>query len=214
MHPIRTSCPRLPAAMMMIRPGGRWPLLYAVCLLVLVNGCAMGAPRSGMGALFPTPDAALADALGPEGWLDEGLDRLVLHQFVGTREGTIVLYSGYAGDSMIAGSADAKRRDGQWYAHGMFRLPVPQLSGSQQVSCAIMQYQSSGISVEAVTGRVHRPAVSQILAVFDSGAEQPATMRDDAFMLLRPEGDRLRELRAIYGDEAIIEPIPAQDCRQ
>ncbi len=199
---------------MIIRPGGHRRLLFAVCLLVLLNGCVMGAPRSGMGALFPTPEAAFADALGPEGWLDEGLDRLVLHQYVGTREGAFVLYSGYTGDSMVVGSADAKRRDGQWYAHGMFRLSIPQLSGSQQVSCAIMQYQSSGISVEAVTGRVHRPAVSQILAVFDSGAEQPATMRDDAFMLLRPEGDRLRELRAIYGDEAIIEPIPAQDCRQ
>ena len=198
MHPIRASCPRL---------------LLAVYLLVLLNGCAMGVPRSGMGALFTTPEAAFADALGPEGWLDEGLDRLVLHQYVETREGAMVLYSGYSGDSIVAGSADAKRRDGQWYAHGMFRLPVPQLSGSRQVSCAIMHYQSSGISVEAVTGRVHRPPVSQVIAVFDSGSEQPAAMHDDVFMLLRPEGNRLRELRAIDAAGAIIEHIPAQDCR-
>ena len=183
------------------------------CLLVLLNGCAMGVPRSGMGALFTTPEAAFADALGPEGWLDEGLDRLVLHQYVETREGAMVLYSGYSGDSIVAGSADAKRRDGQWYAHGMFRLPVPQLSGSRQVSCAIMHYQSSGISVEAVTGRVHRPPVSEVIAVFDSGAEQPAAMHDDVFMLLRPEGNRLRELRAIDAAGAIVEHIPAQDCR-
>ncbi len=213
MHPIRASCPRLPAAVMMIRPGGRRRLLFTVCLLVLLNGCVMGAPRSGMGALFPTPDAAFADALGPEGWLDEGLDQLVLHQYVETREGAIVLYSGYSGDSIVAGSADAKRRDGQWYAHGMFRLPIPQLSGSQQVSCAIMQYQSSGISVEALTSRVHRPPVSQVVAVFDSGAEQPTAMHDDVFMVLRPEENRLRELRAMDAGGALVVHIPAQDCR-
>jgi hypothetical protein len=39
-------------------------------------------------------------------------------------------------------------------------------------------------------------------------------MDDDAFVLLRVEGNRLRELRAIYGGEAIVEPIAAQDCRQ
>ncbi len=88
MHPVRASCLRL---------------LFAVCLLVLLNGCAMGVPRSGMGALFTTPEAAFADALGPEGWLDEGLDQLVLHQYVETREGAIVLYSGYSGDSGDAG---------------------------------------------------------------------------------------------------------------
>jgi hypothetical protein len=95
----------------------------------------------------------------------------------------------------------------------MFRLPIPLLGGSQQLSCAIMHYQSSGISVEALTGRVHRPAVSQVVAVFDSGAEQPAATRDDVFMLLRTEGNRLRELRALDAGGAIVEHIPAQDCR-
>ena len=39
-------------------------------------------------------------------------------------------------------------------------------------------------------------------------------MRDDAFVLLRVEGNRLRELRAIYGGGAVADPISARDCRQ
>ena len=188
-------------------------LLLAGSLLVLLNGCTTGVPRSRMGALFPTPQAAFADALGPEGWLDRGLDRLVLHQQLGAREGTIVLYSGYAGGSLIAGSADAKPQARRWYAHGMFRLAIPPLSATQRISCTIMHYQSSGASIESVTGRVHQPVVRQIIAVFDSGAEQQATMRDDVFMLLLMEAGRLRELRAMDASGAVVERIPAQSCQ-
>ena len=181
-------------------------------LLVLLSGCAVGAPRSGQGALFATPQAALTDALGPGGWLDGGLERLMLHQHLVAREGAIMLYSGYGGANLVVGSADAKPRGTQWYAHGMFRLPVPQASDSQPTSCAVMHYQSSGTEIVAVTGRSERPAVRAIMVVFDSGAERRATMRDGSFMLLQPEPSSLRELRAMDGGGVVVDRIPARAC--
>ena len=187
-------------------------LVLAASLLVVLNGCLGGVPRSGMGALFPTAEAALVDALGVAGWLERGLERLVLHQHLGAPEGTIVLYSGYLGGRLVAGTADAKPRDGRWYAHGMFRLPVPQLSGTQRLSCMVMGYSSSGTWVVAVTGRVDRPEVRNIVVVFDSAGEQRATMRDGSFMLLGTGSGMLLELRAMDAGGSIVERIPAQVC--
>ena len=181
-------------------------------LLVLLGGCAMGAPRSGMGALFATPQAALADALGPGGWLGGGLEGLILHQQLQAPEGALVLYSGYAGGNLVLGSADAKPRGAQWYAHGMLRLPVPELSGMQRMSCGVMRYQSSGTGVVAVTGRAYRPDVSSIVVVFDSGAEERATMRDGTFMLLRTEPSPVRELRAKDAGGAVVVRVPGETC--
>ena len=185
------------------------PVVY---LLVLLSGCAIGAPRSGIGALFATPQAAFADALGPGGWLDGDLERLMLHQHLQAPEGEIALYSGYAGDSLVVGSADAKRRDGRWYAHGMFRLPVPELSGAQRMRCMVPGYSSSGTWVVAVTGRVDRPEVRNIVVVFDSAGEQRATMRDGSFMLIGTGLGMLLELRALDATGAIVERVPAQVC--
>ena len=50
MQPVRASCPRL---------------LLAVYLLVLLDGCAIGAQRSGMGALFTTPMCIKLSKNGP-----------------------------------------------------------------------------------------------------------------------------------------------------
>ena len=187
-------------------------LLFAGYLLVLLNSCAIGAPRSGIGALFTTPEAALADALGPGGWLDRDIERLMLHQHLRAPEGEIALYSGYAGDTLVLGSADAKPRAGKWYAHGMFRLPVPQLSGTQRMSCRLMGYPSSGTWVVAVTGRVDRPEVRHIVVVFDSAGEQRATMRDGSFMLIGTGLGMLLELHALDAAGAIVERIPARNC--
>ena len=187
-------------------------LLLAGYLLVLLNGCAIDPRRSEMDALFPTPPALFADALGQEGWLGGGVDHLMLHQHLRAPEGTVVLYSGYDRGRLVVGSADAKSRAGRWYVHGMFQLAVPPLSGTQRISCMVMHYESSGASVAAVTGRKDLPEVHRMVAVFDSGTTQVVTMRDDIFMLLQTEPGRLRELRAMDAAGAVVERIPARAC--
>jgi len=80
------------------------------------------------------------------------------------------------------------------------------------MSCMVMHYESTGASVAAVTGRTDLPEVRRMVAVFDSGATQVVTMRDDIFMLLRTEPGGLRELRAMDAAGAVVERIPAWAC--
>jgi hypothetical protein len=93
-------------------------VLGVVAVLITVALAVALPPRTGMGSLHGTPEAALVDALGPDGWLGSSSEVEIL-QVLATAEGRVVLY---VDDHGSVGVADAKRRYGRWYAHGMFGL--------------------------------------------------------------------------------------------
>gem|GEM_PF-4784646 len=182
------------------------------CLLLLLAGCSLAVPRTGMGAVFATPQAAFADALGPQGWLEPDLSHLMLHQQQETPEGMLVLYSGYSNGSLLVGSADAKPRRNGWYTHGMSRMPVPGLSGTQTMNCTVVRYPSSGMQVVTVTGQVRQPEVRAIDVVFDTGVVERAALRDGVFMVLTTQATTVQEIRGLDQQGVLIKRIPSDEC--
>lgn len=186
------------------------PIVSMILIALILGGCAMLSPRTGMGALFATPEAALADALGPQGWLSRQGEQLELHEQQPAPEGVIATYSSLQNGVLMLGLADAKPRGNRWYAHGMFELPAPAL-GDQPAACLLMPHAMTGASFAVLTGRL-ADASHQAEALLRDGTTRPAVQRDDLIVLLLPAVDALEELRIVDTQGVVVGRIAAAEC--
>lgn len=177
---------------------------------LLIGGCALISPRTGMGALFATPEAALGDALGPQGWLSRQTDQLVIHQVQPAPEGVIATYTSISNGEVILGLADAKPRNNRWYAHGMFGLPAPEI-GDQPAACLLMPHTMTGASLGALTGSLADTS-HQVEALLSDGTLQRPAQRDDRFILVLPAVEALEELRIVDVQGEVVTRIAADEC--
>lgn len=184
--------------------------VVGILIMLILSGCAMLSPRTGMGALFATPEAAFADALGPQGWLSRQGEQLELHELQPAPEGMIATYSSVQNGTLTLGLADAKPRDNRWSAHGMFALPAPAL-GDQPAACLLMPHTMTGATFAVLTGRL-ADASQQAEALLTDGTTRPAVQRDDLIVLLLPAVDTLEELRIVDAQGEVVTRIDAAEC--
>jgi hypothetical protein len=194
---------------MKLTRGGVLTVLFLSTVLI-IGGCTLISPRTGMGALFATPEAALGDALGPQGWLSQQTEQLIIHQVQSAPEGVIATYSSIRAGEVILGLADAKPRNNRWYAHGMFGLPVPEI-GDQPAACLLMPHTMTGATIGVLTGRL-TDASHQVEALLGDGTLQRPTQRDDHFILVLPAVEALEELRIVDGRGNEVARIAAAEC--
>lgn len=157
-------------------------------------------PRSGFGSLHRTPESALLDSLDPGGWLGSGADIDIL-QLLETPEGRVALYVDENGN---LGTADAKRKLGMWYAHGMFGL-----GRVDDVDCWLVP--TSGTTVAVAAGRLVDGAVS-VLVVDQDGNRLETRAAHDVWAL-GVIGTSLDRVHRIDASGIVISDTEIGACR-